>query len=409
MAIPQQDILQNLPTVSGASIDQGLQGTDVEAFVIQVLDPETGNQIESLSLGGVNRPFAPVLTPVSQEIQKIYYPGNSNRVPTIQVMGPMDDNVRLEGVFEAHSIQDPARRDEPTEIVDILRRITEEGNILRFQIGPWIRYGFIENFSPQFITKAKYRWNMDLVIVGKQNPLQKNQDEEVERADRIFAAAELADLKDIRESVLKDIEDAKIELEDTNYLPIIRRELGIPFVITDWLDALRQSGPIGRVADVGSFIYDSIIGVSTLANEFLDNVDRFIQQTDQLSIEASKFILTIENLRSRIFRQSVNLYNTYSRISSSISTSVRISSFSPIASVGGVFFNLSSLLKDVERKARSSVNDQPIRTYVVKDNDTLQKISTKVYGDWNRWQEIRDANNLQNSDIDVDQILILPE
>ena len=63
----------------------------------------------------------------------------------------------------------------------------------------------------------------------------------------------------------------------------------------------------------------------------------------------------------------------------------------------------------MEDKLRANINDTPVRIHVVKPQDTLQSISTRVYGDWERWTDIQEANNLESSDIQTDQILVIPE
>ena len=324
-------------------------------------------------------------------------------------MGPVDENVRLEGVFEAREIREVSRREEPYEISEVLTRICREGNICRFQIGPWIRFGFIQVFTPQFITKSQLKWNMDLMIVGITNPLQKDQDEAVERTSRIFATVELSDLKDVRDSVLRSIEEAKEELEQTDYLPLIRQELGVPFSLPDWLSRLAEFEPVGRVANIGEIVYREIVELGEVANNGLDELDRFINEVEQIGNETNKFVLSIESLRRRLFRSVRRLYDSYSQVSSSLDTATRISSYNPIGIVGGVFFAVNDILKNTEDKLRANVNNTPVRIHVVKPNDTLQSISTRFYGDWERWTDIQEANNLESSDIQVDQILVIPE
>ena len=406
MPIPQQNILENVPIPRTQPTN--VHGTDVKAFIIQVIDPETGKGGEILSLEGTNRPFSPIITPITQEISKTYYPGNTNRKPTVQIMGSIEDNVRLEGVFEARNLI-PGNREIPMKIVEILNRLCAEGNMCKFQIGPWIRYGFIEQFTPSFQMKSMYKWNMELNIVGRENPYDKQKQTAVDRSNKFFGEAKLSDLRDIRQKVLDDIEASKIELEDTSYLPIIRSFTDGVFNLPEWLTQLRDIGPIGRVADIGSVIYDFVIDTAEIGNSIIDSIENFTNQVDQISKETTKFILTIENLRSRLFRQATSLYNSYSRISSSLDTAVRLSSLNPISAVGGVYFNLSNLSKDIVDTARRGQEERVIRTHVVKINDTLQLISTRYYGDWRRWEELRNVNNLENSNLTENQILVIPE
>ena len=406
MPIPQQNILDNVP--QPRTQPTKVHGTDVESFIIDAWDSDTNRRLERLILAGTNRPFSPIITPITQEISKTYYPGNSNRKPTVQIMGAIEDNVRLEGVFEARNLI-PDKREIPMQIVEVLNRLCAEGNLCKFQIGPWIRWGFIEQFTPSFQMKSMYKWNMELNIVGRQNPLEQAKENDIDTADKFFGTAKLSDLRDIRQKVLDDIEASKIELEDTNYLPIIRSFTDGVFNLPEWLTQLRDIGPIGRVADIGSVIYNFVIDTAEIGNTIIDSVENFTNQVDQISKETTKFILTIENLRSRLFRQATSLYNSYSRISSSLDTAVRLSSLNPISAVGGVYFNLSNLSKDIVDTARRGQEERVIRTHVVKINDTLQLISTRYYGDWRRWEELRNVNNLENSNLTENQILVIPE
>ena len=205
------------------------------------------------------------------------------------------------------------------------------------------------------------------------------------------------------------MEEAKQELEETDYLPLIRRDLGVPFSLPDWLSSLLDLEPVGRVANIGEIVYREITEAAQVANNALDELDRFINQVEQISSETTKFVLSIENLRSRLFRSVRRLYDSYAQVSSSLDTATRISSYNPISVVGGVFFTVNDILKNTEDKLRANVNDTPIRIHVVKPTDTLQSISTRFYGDWERWTDIQEANNLESSDIQVNQILVIPE
>jgi nucleoid-associated protein YgaU len=50
------------------------------------------------------------------------------------------------------------------------------------------------------------------------------------------------------------------------------------------------------------------------------------------------------------------------------------------------------------RKARPTA---PQRTYVVQPGDYLEKIAKEIYGDWERWKDIYEANKDQIEDPDL--------
>ena len=399
--------LQNLPLPRTNPVSTHVAGSDVNEFLIEVFDSETAKVIQTLSLAGTNRPFTDIQFPVSQHVEPHYYPGSANRIPTLHVMGGMDENVRLEGVFEARKLR-TGRRNEPREIVNTLVQLTREGNICKFQIGPWIRFGIIVNFTPIYQTNSLWKWNMDIMVVSETNPLLKKEAEEAQRVNAIFGETNTSDSSGVSQSVISSINVAKNELQITNYLPQYQT-IDDRFTLGHWIARLRQVQPIGRVADIGDMVYNQIIQASQIANEFLDNVDRFANTVENVGQEATKLILTIESLRSRVFSQVTSLYNSYSLVSSSLNTATRLSSFNPISVLGGVYFDLGSILKEIEDSTRSSQRNILVRTHVVKVNDTLQTISTRYYGDFNRWTDIKNANDLPNSDINENQILVIPE
>ena len=405
--LPSQSDLRNF---EGKAVPKGRPSAypkpDVTAFYITTIDVESKAEIETLALSGTNLPFHPFTHPVSQEIHKYYYPGGENRIPTLQVMGSMDESITLEGKFKSTKIYDVSRRDEPLQISNIMERLTKEGNLCKFQIGDWIRYGYIEKYSPSYLYNAEIDWQVQLTIISEQNPLEEQQQTQDSLAGKVFSSDELDDITDIRDKVLEDVEAAKKAAEESGYLGALDIQ---PFSISRYLAGLEGLAPIGDVLEVGQEALDFMKDVMSSVDSVLTNLENFTNEVENATTRGLQFILFMEGQRSRLFGLHSRLYNVYSRISSSIDTVTRLSSYNPIANLGGMAFSLQSVYKSIEDRTRSSVRENIRRVHIVKRGETLQSISVKYYGSFDRWQEIKTVNNLRTSTVSENQVLIIPE
>lgn len=63
----------------------------------------------------------------------------------------------------------------------------------------------------------------------------------------------------------------------------------------------------------------------------------------------------------------------------------------------------------IKQRAVGLLQQQTLKTWTVRDGDTLQRIASVALGDWQRWREIGAANGVAAHEVVAGMILILPE
>ena len=380
------------------------RSTDVAEVIIERLNTDNGRVEETLSLQGTNRPFQPFTHPVSQEALRFYYPGGPpNRTPTIQILGSVDEDVVLTGRFKATKILDVARRNDPLLISGVLERFVRQGSPCRIQVGNWIKYVVLTNFTQKYITNSDIQWELRLMVSGDKNPIsgeQENQESEV--TARVFDTDETKDVTSISQQFAKEVEDAKDAL--SNYLPDVPLE---EFSVGEYNKGLSEKAPVGGIVGLGLDIYDGFLEATALINQALNEIERFSNEIERASYSITRTVLTIQNIRSRLYQSQVTVFNSFERIKSSFGTFERLNGYNAIYNYQA-FSNSSQIrLKTIEDSVRAEQVQSIRESYIVVQGDTLQSISTKIYGSPDRWEEIRDVNFVEG-ELRENQLLLIP-
>ena len=412
----QTDLERYLPQRHpNSSIVRGDPAPDILEFRIDVVNPESGNfgtgSEESLSLQGTHLPLQPFESPVSQEVVKVYYPGGpAERVPTVQILGSMDDDVTLRGVFKATKIYDIRRRDEPLKIDTILKRLVREGNVCRVQLGHWIRFVILTNYRSNYYWNAKIGWELSMTVIGTTNPMESQDAEALNLTkSKIFADEELKDFNGIREFIGGPIDEARQALAGS-YLPDVG-EIN-PFNLAVFINRLREHTPLGGIIQGGVVIYNTFTDIVNRVNQALDYVDDFNAQVDRTAQSISRTLLQIRAIRSRIYRSQQNLLNSLSLFrrsgSSFTSTISRIRGINAFGITNGMINSVQQFTKDIEDNIEREEANSVEELYVVKPGDSLQSISTRFYGSFDRWNELKRVNELTSNELTTGQQLIIP-
>lgn len=393
----RQSKLDRFPQSSG----QPERGSgDVTEFLIRILDSETGNEVDRISLRGNNRPFQPVTTPVSQEIYKFYYPGSRKRQPTVQVLGSMHEDVQLSGVFDSYQ---ESNRDAPLNLSALMTQLCEDGQLCHFQIGDWSRYGFVASWIPSYRQNSLIEWRIHLIITGDTNPLQKfNETAQQRLTQDVFSPQNIDDIQAVREEALNIVEQAKRDLEATKYVPTVVQPT---FSLSAWVKRLSELPSVAPVVELGNEVVDVVRGIADSVTSALDTVEGFVEEGEDLSRKAQGVILFLESQRAKIAELHSRAYNAYSKVSASVGTATRIGSWEPVGLLGGMSVSLNRILYETEERLYGYTSSA-IQAYVVRSGDTLQSIAVKEYGDWREWESIKRRNNLKR-DIQENDILIL--
>ena len=380
---------------------------DVKEVTIEKLSAVVGNVIETVSLQGTHLPNQPFIHKVNQEVMRYYYPGGqSNRTPTLQILGSKDEDITLTGTLRATKIQDIDRRTEPLTIANILERFVREGYICRFSIGSWIKYGVILEFTPEYHNDSWINWSMRILVSGDKNPITGEESEgEESTIGRVFGT-DRVDYTQVAQTMANEMLTAKEDLERLRYIPKIEDS---PFSITSYFDKLLEGTAVGDSIDFGEEIFESwkeIIGsvdtATTSAIAFADSVEK---TTDDIQ----KQILLVTSQISKIYEVQQKVFNSINKISSSLGTFQRMFAWETV----GHMISYGSTVLGHFQDMKKSTEREHIRTfrqvYYSKPGDTLQSISTKFFGDVSRWEEIGTINLIEpGSLLTVDTLLIIP-
>ena len=380
------------------------QGPDINEFIISALDPQSGNVKETLTLSGTHLPFQPFVAPVSQEILKYYYPGGeAERTPVVQVLGSIDEDVILVGRFKATKIQDVNRRNEPLIISNILTRFVKEGNVCLFQLGDWIKYGMLRKSIPKYKTDSDIEWELHILVIGDKNPITGEQQEQTNEIARVFSSDEVEDVTALAQQISLKIEESKNELEEV-YLPKVDI---VPFSISAYLKELLLKRPQGDVATTAQAVYDAYVNITETVDNIITELEDFASKVERTSFEITRTIFQVQSQISRIYQVQEDLVAAFSEVSATLPIFKRLGSLNTYGNIINLSNNLLLDFKNTENSLRSEQFSSVQQTYVAKEGDTYQSISTRFYDTWQRWEELKNLNGYGET-LQGGEILIIP-
>lgn len=384
-----QQVIHNSSYLSAPKI-RYKKGGDISVFLIEKLNTETGDVDEFLELGGTNLPHQPFLAPVRQQISKYYYPGGPNdRNAITQVLGTIEDDVVLQGRFKSSKIYNSALRDNPLVISQIIERFVREGNPCRFQLGHWIRYGFIVESMPKYRTNADIEWQIRIMVTGNRNPITGEGDNSTsEQADQIIVSDQVQDITSQVEKFEQLIQE-KVEEDLKGVIPPVAIE---DFSISGYLLGLVNKTPVGNIVEVGKSLYSNWVDTMQVVNKVESEVEEFVNDIDRTSQKISAMLLFLEVQRGKIYRYQNKVFSSYQYVLNSFNTFIKLESWRNIGTVGSVQNEIQQRIKETEDAIRISQLQSIKTTYVVKEGDTWQKISSKFFRDYSRWEDIKDLN-----------------
>ena len=383
-------------------------GDDIQAFIIQQLDSETGAVNETLQLEGTNLPFQPFSAPVRQQISKSYYPGGPrNRTPVVQVLGQIDDDVTVRGRFKSTKIYDVSRRREPVLISSILERFVREGHPCRFQLGNWIKYGFISSTVPKYRTDSEIEWEITLIISGDRNPVTGAEGREAENtAARVFASDKFSDVEALVEAFELEIDELRHELDPVippivfelereiaeNEEPPETYDVAGRFSLQKYIDALREKQPIGDIVAAAQKAYTAWTAGLSAYNQTFNEIQAFVNEVDRTADKISSTLLFLENQRSRVYKIQTDLFSSYQDVKDSFPTFSKLNTWKNIGLISSALTDIQNSIKEAEDATRAAQVNAIRETYTARPGDTWQSIASHVLGSHDRWEEIKNLN-----------------
>jgi nucleoid-associated protein YgaU len=348
------------------------KGPDFPAgFIIEELEGAK----EKVVLAGNAMPKNKLPYGGKQRIKKDFYSGHSE--PVMQILGPAENDMTIVGELKdkRFKVEGPGSVSVPfgtsisEEFAKQIDAIRIRGNLCVFTIGQWRRYGFIEESNFELERLQKIMYEIKLSIVGFNAP--KN-------------ARFLEKKREVPFSINKNlIAQAAIFQEDNSNIPTT--------VTVD-------------IADIIDAVTNFVAGAINTLTSFVDDV---ISTTNDIrkSVERAKGLIKFTQLKLKDYKRTLGALDPFDANQSITGQYQNAEFYSSSISKASA---LSSLLNKFRDQFNDLADNLPLARHVVKEGETLQKISIEYYGTSDNWKEIFDYNRLTTTNIEALTVLEIP-
>ncbi len=337
-----------------------------EGFKIEEIlaNGRTGDKI---ALVGNWMPQIPFVFGGKQRIKKEYYSGYSE--PTMQVFGPEEDDITINGLFKAKKFRDPELQNVSTEIQQMIDGIRIRGNLVRISMGEFERYGLIQSTKFDFERLSRIGYSIGFSIIGFNAP-----------KNAIF----LQRKKEVPFDINKELVARALEFQLT-------------------VDRIPDS--VGRsIADQINALTSEVSNAITAVTGFVDEIFSTIQDIKS-AINRIKGLIKFAQKKLRSYKRQLGAINSFDP---NVSLGSRYASAGFIAAGIAAASSLSDFLQRLREQFSGLVNTFPLARHFVITGDTLQKISVKFYGESGNWKEIYDYNDLSTTELVTGTLLEIP-
>lgn len=343
-----------------------------ESFVINEI---TGSQ-RTVELRNRALPYQAVQWGGSQHYVQTWYPGNPQA--TIQVLGPREEDVSINGMWKSRYIGDhvsvtgfddiiqSSESMTAEKLVQIFHILRRSGNLLEVRWGPEIRRGILKEFTPDYDRVEDIRWTC------------------------VFAWTQVGDRPAPRASETSQPES---ELESSmDELDEVASEVPETLLPSSY-------GPL--LTDIAA-IRAGVVGLSAVLATIFGKIR--IEVATRKAVEA--FVKQILIDSNSVIDQSTN--GTYLP-------------FVPIDTLDRVFDaenwrrSIGSATRGVQIaaiRARENVRQRGLpnirRVVKVRQNQTLRTIALAEYGSSDDWQIIGNANNIYTPIVAPGTTIVIP-
>lgn len=349
------------------SVTNPFRGADFpEGFLIE----EVAGAKEKVRLVANMMPMIPFSFGGEQRIKKDYYAGSSE--PVTQILGSQESDVTIKGRLKDKRYGDNSDLyGVSTEIQQQIDAMRIRGNLCRFALGEWERYGFIQktNFDMKKLSDVSYE--ITFFIVG-------------------FNAPRNAIFLQKKRIVPFKINKELIE-EATAFAEFHQSQ--IPETVPQDLSDL-----------VNGFVGDISAGIATLTGF----VDQIIETVGDIQKSISRVTGLVSFIQGKIssYQDFASNVNPFEGSSVGITSRYKEASFysNGISQAGA----MAALLNRYRDQFNSIALNSPLGRHMVRTGDNLQKISNKFYGNADSWKEIYDYNDLQSTELQIGVVLEIP-
>lgn len=366
-----------MPLLETTGQNQSLEKNDFSGgFSITEIIKGQPRVNERIILIGEFAPHESVPFGGKQKIIKEYYAGSND--PSIQVLGAQEDDISIKGLLKERSL--------PSDLAGAAQDFQEKldamrirGNLVELAFGEYKRYGFIESGTFKVMRRNRIAYDLNFLISGKTIPknyyLVNGSDGDLTKPNRDLASRAAA--------YLLQLEEAK---------------------------------PAGMKKSMIDEINDTISGIAGEISKVTKFVDGILDDVDKLAASAERAIGVIRNTRNFIVRSSRRI----SAIPNTIQ-SLSNSGLSEGQKLLTVFQNNDYIhkIKNTNKVTASELATMQIKIeatklksfktiHLVRQGETLQKISIKYLGTPDKWIDIKELNNLRDTNLVRGSLLKIP-
>jgi hypothetical protein len=363
-----EDLTQTLRNPFESSVDSPFRGSDFpEGFLIEEL---TGAK-EKVRLVGNMMPMIPFTFGGEQRIKKDYYAGHSE--PVTQVLGPQENDITINGTLKDKRYSNKTYYGVSTEIQQQIDAIRIRGNLCRFALGEFERYGYIQKTVFKMDKLSKVDYEITFLIVGFNAP----------RNARFLQRQKLVPFE-----INKELIEAAVNFQNA-------------------YSAIPDSVPQSTSDVINGLISD----VATEINKITGFVDQVINTVGDIQSSISRVFGLIKSVQNKInsykrFLGTLDPFNPTTFVQGGLTGRYEQASYYSGAIAGGSA--LAVLMNKYRDQFSSIANESPLGRHIVKTGDNLQKISSDFYGTAENWQNIYDYNELTSTDLVIGTILEIP-
>jgi hypothetical protein len=302
----------------------------------------------------------------SLRMKKEFYSGYSE--PSVQVFGPEESDVTINGKFKdkRYNRELKGASLEISQLVDAMRI---RGNVVRVVLGEWERYALISKTDFELFKISDIDYSITFSIIGFNAPknavfLQRN---------KVYPFA-----------INKELIDAAIGFQDT-YSSIPD---SVPRSIADLLE-----GAISSVASA----FAAVTG-------FIDSIVTTVQDIGK-AIERAKGMIKYAQTKILAYKKMVGGFKPFDSTQALTGQYNNAKFYSKSLSAAG---GLLALLARLRAQLSSFTGNLPLGRHLVREGDTLQKISVKFFGTSDNWKKIYDFNGLSSTELATGRLLDIP-
>lgn len=368
--------LNSLGISSSRSVDSSkMAGPDFpEGF--QIVEYVDGREAEKIILAGSFMPLQPFKFGGKQEIKKDYYPGNSE--PTVQVLGPREDDIEINGRLKIKRLKDESLREVAVEYQKQIEAMRIRGNLVKIKLRDWYRYAFIESAEFDLNTKRDIVYRINFSVIGFNPP----------KNNMFLSGTDSSPVEPNKQLIAK----ASELLASSQAYPA-----SFPRSVTDILnEAIGDvAGAINLVTGFVTGILDDAEALNASANRALGLIKNARATISKSARRVSQISMSVQNLGSSFMSEAQK-------------TSATITNVTHLHKVQSNNQSLSALLAELQSRFANIVKTMPFKRHLVRQGDTLQRISITYYNTADNWKRIYDHNKLQSTTLEVGKVLEIP-